>query len=247
MVEPPPQSNGRRRPVPTIRISNTWGVHVSGADAGSAPLVQFDGPGEVTIEDSVSEGRYIRKRREERKFGRGSAFTVVSDVDEGTYVTGFDRLPPPSAGGERKKDEEMCALVSLVQEWNWLHNAELDIRHEPNDPPDGYLTDDGRDAIPVEVTELDGELRREFGTAGYVDRWFLTDIERAIVGAGTKKALPGRETWLLALRCPVGIGSEMRAQLEGKMFDTFGYREVWICPDGEGAFPLRPTKPSRTR
>jgi hypothetical protein len=225
---------------PAIVAVNSVG-RISGSNAGAMQLLEVIGDqSSVVVEDCVDRGEHIRHRTFETRGDEHAASTIVTDRGGTPVVTARERRRPT------KDEDEMRALRWLALSWNAHHGTHYEAHHQPDTSQyeDGYLrssnpAEDGE--IPVQVTHLDAALKETLSRDGYVLNYDLGQLTAAVEAALEKKknvdaATKGKT--VLALTCPVGIGTSAIDVLRTTPFELHGFRDVWVCATQEVGFRL---------
>jgi hypothetical protein len=226
---------------PSSYVENCVNMTFHDCDVGpTQQLLQVGGTfNDIRISNSYDREEFIRERRIQRRTDDHSVSTVVSDADAGTSVIARAR-----GGRSIKAEEETTALQRLAWAWNRLRGTRYVARHQPDTLQfeDGFLAASGSCApnIPVQVTQLDASLKGDFCRDGFVEH-ALAELPTAIRAAVHHKRdfdTDMKRKTILLLISPVAIGTAAREQLQAQTFDICGYREAWVSPAGEAAFPL---------
>lgn len=106
---------------------------------------------------------------------------------------------------------------------------------------DGFLVCKGNERTPIQITNLDFQLRASLGKDRFFHKRNLDQLEKAVDTAieGKKNVdRPLKAKTILLLIVPVPLGPQLRSRLLAHRVDSRGYLAVWAYGVGEAAFPL---------
>lgn len=222
-----------------MRIKDSERISIRNVSTSGFPLYNLAGDGNlsVTITDSSSDGDVVKGRQIDRQSDQHSVSRVTSDVETGTSVTAYVESEPST------KEEQIKAGRNLAASWNERSGTSYEWEHYDDDPPDGFLVSavPGEARIPVEVTNVDQDLKGALGRAGFIVDRSLDAIHEAVSVSIASKAEVDpdmKPKTVLLLSAPTALGASVRSALSDRAVDSAGYKAVWVCSIGEPAFPI---------
>ncbi len=194
---------------------------------------------ELALTATNAQGEFVHERIQ--KTDLNTSANLAADLGK-----------PSKISVERKNritgfEEEGAAAEALVNSFNKLRRTSYYVQEKPeedSDYADRVFTskDDATGRINIQIRHLDSEIIAGIGPPGRVevDRTVL-DVITSISGAICHKAnidpkLKADTILLLMLLAP--LGEAIRQAICENVFDCKGFKEIWILPFHEEAFPL---------
>lgn len=163
---------------------------------------------------------------------------------------------PSKISVKRKKrvsgfDEEGIAAEALVNYYNKLRKTSYQVdekTEEDSDYADRVFTseNDKPAHINVQIRQLDTKIIADIGKRGSVGvNRTAADIVNLISGAIYDKANIDpklKADTILLLTLPAPLGMMIKRTIDENDFNSMGFKEIWILPFHEDAFPINTTQ-----